>query len=87
MYTLIIARTCHETPTEVNFPLSGCDAAYAAFRMACELYELTGGCVSLIDAETAEVLANNSEDSWGEDEDLGIPMPEPEDLTEPWWEG
>jgi hypothetical protein len=55
--------------------------------MACELCELTGGCVSLIDAETAEVLADNSEDDWEEDDDLGIPMPEPEDLTEPWWEG
>ena len=68
MYTLIITRTCRETPTEVNFPLSGCDAAYAAFRMACELCELTGGCVSLIDAETAEVLADNSDDPWDEDE-------------------
>ena len=81
-YSLIIRRAA----SEVAFPVAGCDAAYAAFRMACELCELTGGCVSLIDAETAEVLADNSED-WDEDDDLGIPMPEPEDLTEPWWEG
>ena len=78
IYVLIIGRA----GSSVSLPISGCDAAYAAFRMACELAELTGGCVSLIDAETAEVLADNSED-----EDLGIPMPEPEDLTEPWWEG
>lgn len=78
MYVLNIRRS----GSEISFPVSGCDAAYAAFRMACELCELTGGCVSLIDAETAEVLADNSED-----DDLGIPMPEPEDLTEPWWEG
>ena len=82
-YALIIGRA----GSSVTFPVSGCDAAYAAFRMACELAELTGGCVSLIDAETAEVLADNSEDDWDEDDDLGIPMPEPEDLTEPWWEG
>ncbi len=83
MYVLSIRRS----GSEVAFPVAGCDAAYAAFRMACELCELTGGCVSLIDAETAEVLADNSEDDWEEDDDLGIPMPEPEDLTEPWWEG
>jgi hypothetical protein len=69
MYTLIITRTCGETPTEVNFPLSGCDAAYAAFRTACELCELTGGRVSLVDAETGEVLADNSEDPWDEEDE------------------
>ena len=68
MYTLIITRTYRETPTEVNFPLSGHDAAYAAFHMACELCELTGGRVFLTDAETAEILADNSEDPWDEDE-------------------
>lgn len=78
-YSLIVGRS----GSSVTFPVSGHDAAYAAFRMACELCELTGGSVSLIDAETAEVLADN----WDEDDDLGIPMPEPEDLTEPWWEG
>lgn len=83
MYVLSIRRSA----SEVAFPVAGCDAAYAAFRMACELCELTGGCVSLIDAETAEVLADNSEDPWDEDDDLGIPTPESEDLTEPWWEG
>ena len=57
-YALIIGRA----GSSVTLPGSGCDAAYAAFRMACELAELTGGCVSLIDAETAEVLADNSED-------------------------
>ena len=72
MYTLIITRTCRETPTEVNFPLSECDAAYEVFHMACELCELTGGYVSLIDAETAEVLADNSEYPWNEDEMLTI---------------
>ena len=56
-YALIIGRA----GSSVTFPVAGCDAAYAAFRMACELAELTGGCVSLIDAETAEVLADNSD--------------------------
>jgi len=62
MYTLIITRTCGETPTEVNFPISGCDAAYTAFRMACELCDLAGGGVYLTDANTGEILADNSED-------------------------
>ena len=78
MYVLSISRP----GSEITFALAGCDAAYEAFRMACELCELTGGRVSLCDAETGEILADNSED-----EDLGIPLPEPEDLTEPWWEG
>ena len=63
MYRLSISRYCDGIPTEVIFPISGCDAAYAAFRMACELCELTGGAVVLYDAETVEVLADNTEDN------------------------
>ena len=62
MYTLIITRTIRDIPTAVAFPLSGHEAAYAAFEMACELCELTGGTVMLTDTDTGEVLADNTDD-------------------------
>lgn len=64
-----------------DFEVCGCEAAYEAFRKACDFGGMVGALVALVDGETGEVLADNEED------DLGIPMPEPEDLTEPWWEG
>ena len=62
MYRISISRTCDGVPAEVIFPVSGCDAAYATFRMARELCELAGGTVVLYDAETCEALADNRED-------------------------
>lgn len=45
--------------------LNGCEAAYEAYRAACEFCELTGGRCELIDGETGEIL----EDFGFEDED------------------
>ena len=62
--------------------VDGCEAAYAAYRKACELGEMLGREVALCDAETGEVLANLSDEDEAE-----IPMPEAGDLSEAWWEG
>lgn len=59
MYHVSISRVVSGIPTTVTLPVSGCDAAYAAFRMACELTELTGGTVVLYDWTTGEALADN----------------------------
>jgi len=37
--------------------VDGCEAAYAAYRKACELGEMLGVEVALCDAETGEVVA------------------------------
>lgn len=46
----------------VSLAVSGCEAAYAAFRSACEVAELTGARVDLWDSETDEVLASSEDD-------------------------
>lgn len=66
MYTLIISNFYDDTRTAAQFLVGGCEAAYLAFRKACEMCELTGGSVILADAETGEVVADN----WEEDEFL-----------------
>jgi hypothetical protein len=82
--------------------VDGCEAAYAAYRKACELGEMLGVEVALCDAETGEVVACLSDDEddipaesiacptedWGEvvGSDL-VPMPTAGDLAEAWWEG
>ena len=63
MYTLIISNFYNDTRTEAQFHVGGMEAAYTAFRKACEMCELTGGSVVLIDSETGEVMADN----WDED--------------------
>lgn len=65
--------------------VDGCEAAYAAYRKACELGEMLGVEVALCDTETGEVVACLSDEDEA-DSDL-IPMPTAEDLAEAWWEG
>jgi hypothetical protein len=65
--------------------VDGCEAAYAAYRKACELGEMLGVEVALSDTETGEVVACLSDEDEA-DSDL-IPMPTAEDLAEAWWEG
>lgn len=38
--------------------VSGCEAAYEAYKRACDFAELVGMDCALIDAETGEILAN-----------------------------
>jgi len=38
--------------------VSGCEAAYEAYRKACELAELLGMDCALVDAETGEIIAD-----------------------------
>ena len=45
-----------------EFAVSGCEAAYEAFRRACDFAELLGVLVTLVDGETGEVLADNQGD-------------------------
>lgn len=66
--------------------VNGCEAAYAAYRKACELGEMLGVEVALCDAETGEVVACLSDDDETADSDL-VPMPTAGDLAEAWWEG
>ena len=42
--------------TEIG-QVSGCEAAYEAFKKACELAELVGKDCALVDNETGEVIA------------------------------
>lgn len=56
--------------------IDGCEAAYAAYRKACELGETLGVAIALTDAETGEVIAHFEGD---EDEGAGIAVEE-----EPW---
>lgn len=45
--------------------ICGCEAAYAAFRKACDLSDLMSDgeiIVTLCDADTGEVIADNIED-------------------------
>lgn len=43
--------------------ISGCEAAYDAFRKACDLAEVMGDIlVCLCDAETGEVVADNNDE-------------------------
>lgn len=46
----------------VEFAVSGCEAAYEAFREACDFAEIIGQMVCLVDGETGEVLADNQGD-------------------------
>lgn len=64
MYTLIISSVYGDNCTEAQFHVGGCEAAYEAFRKACDLCEIAGGSVTLIDTETAEVVADN----WDEED-------------------
>lgn len=41
------------------FTVMGCEAAYSAYRKACEFGEIIGQPVCLVDGETAEVLADS----------------------------
>ena len=45
-----------------EFAVSGCEAAYEAFRKACDFAEILGLMVCLVDGETGEVLADNQGD-------------------------
>ena len=38
--------------------VSGCEAAYEAYKKACEFAELVGKDCALIDAETGEIIAS-----------------------------
>ena len=44
---------------EAVFTVMGCEAAYEAFRAACQFGTIIGQYVCLVDSETAEVLADN----------------------------
>jgi len=44
------------------FEVCGCEAAYEAFRKACDFGGMIGALVTLVDGETGEVLADNEED-------------------------
>ena len=82
MYTI-----CFSTPNGWMdiATVDGCEAAYAAYRKACELGEMLGRDVALCDTETCEVVACLAAEDEA-DSDL-IPMPTAEDLVEAWWEG
>ena len=55
-----------------NYETYGCEAAYHAYKVACDFAELfTGDSVALLDGETGEVL---------EDNQLRIQNEEPEDI-------
>lgn len=45
-----------------DFEICGCEAAYEAFRKACEFGDMIGALVTLVDGETGKVLADNEED-------------------------
>ena len=45
-----------------EFAVSGCEAAYEAFRRACDFAELLGVLVTPADGETGEILADNQGD-------------------------
>lgn len=45
-----------------QFAVSGCEAAYEAFRKACDFADLLGVLVTLADGETGEILADNQGD-------------------------
>lgn len=45
-----------------NFEVLGCEAAYEAFRKACEFAEILSLRVDLWDGETSEVLASNDDE-------------------------
>ena len=45
-----------------EFAVSGCEAAYEAYRKACEFGAIIGQPVCLVDGETAEVLADSEEE-------------------------
>lgn len=45
-----------------EFAVSGCEAAYEAFRKACDFAEVIGQMVCLVDGETCEILADNQGD-------------------------
>ena len=45
-----------------EFAVSGCEAAYEAFRRACDFAEILGQMVCLVDGETGEILADNQDD-------------------------
>jgi hypothetical protein len=45
-----------------DFEVYGCEAAYEAFRRACDFAEILGHMVCLVDGETGEVLADNQGD-------------------------
>ena len=59
MYTVSIYT---DGTNRIDLRVDGCEAAYAAYRMACDMAELTGATVDLWDSETGEVLACNGED-------------------------
>ena len=73
--------------------VDGCEAAYDAYRKACDLAEAIGADNCAIwDTVTTEVLADMASDEEDYEEnwkDLGweIPLPEAGDLLEAWWEG
>lgn len=46
----------------VTIEVKGIEAAYKAFRKACELCEITGTGCCLADGETGEVIADNFEE-------------------------
>lgn len=46
----------------VRFTVSGCEAAFWAFRKACDFAEILGLTVYLVDGETGEVLDYNQDD-------------------------
>lgn len=45
-----------------DFEVCGCEAAYEAFRKACNFGGMVGALVALVDGETGEVLADNEGD-------------------------
>lgn len=44
------------------FEVTGCEAAYEAFRSACEFAAIIGQNACLVDGETCEVLADSDEE-------------------------
>lgn len=46
----------------VNFEVYGCEAAYDAYRKACDFADILGLRVDLWDGETGEVLADSEEE-------------------------
>lgn len=46
----------------VGFSVVGCEAAYEAFRKACEFAAIIGQNACLVDGETCEVLADSDEE-------------------------
>lgn len=60
MYIIYI-RTPNKSWNDV-VEIDGCEAAYNAFRKACDFAETFGGSVALVWSETGEIIADSDEE-------------------------